>query len=347
MCSSDLNAHVRASFFPTRTVGAYTANAPDRLNTKLFNYAICRDGGTSESRFLVVIEPYRDRRAIVSIEPVRNTTTGTVVLKVRLDDGRTDILVFGEDAREQVEFEGGSATAEMAFLRRDKSGKPLHATMARGTSVVADGATLLATGSPTVEGRVASIDMSDGSFVMDVPGLRDATLAGAKTDGGAIAAGGIALGEASGAGGTARATAPVAVVWGEGYPTSATMELKAGATRPTLSRADGNRLRVHADGVVLQQFRADSIDETSNVVTSGIPLPLGYVHNKTTRMIHGRHIADPEGRPVGRVTRTIDLLKFEVTPDTKLAKGGVYYVMDVMPGHAVELPVSASWDAEK
>jgi hypothetical protein len=341
------NAHVRAGFFPTRAMDAYTANAPDRLNKKLFNYAVCRDGGTSESRFLVVIEPYRDRRAIASIEPVKNPTTGAVVLRVKLDDGRTDILVFGDDAREKVGFEGGSATAEMAFLRLDKSGRPLHATMARGTSVVAGGTTLLATGSPVVEGRVASIDMSDGSFVLEAPGLRGARLAGADPAGGAVSHDGVSLGTAKVAGGTATAIAPVAVVWGEGYPTSATMELKAGPTRPGLSVADGNRLRVHADGVILQQFRADAIDETSGIVTSGIPLPLGFVHNKSTRMIHGRHIADPQGRPVGRVARTIDLLKFEVTPDTRLAKGGVYYVMDVMPGHTVELPVSASWDAEQ
>ena len=342
----DDGAHLRASFFPAAPMLACTANAPDRLNEKLYNYVVCRDEGDNQSRFVVLLEPFRGRRAVSDVAVLKNGRTGAVVLKVELANGSTDHIVLGESADELVDFGAGSAAAEMAFLRVDKAGKPVHAAMMRGRVLESGDAELLNT-RPAAVTRVSAVDLADGTFVVDTAELRRSGLKGTDPADYRETCGGFALGSAGVAGGTARAFAPVVSTRGASCPTNTLMELRSCGSTPGMMLTQEGDLVVNAGGVALQQFRVDAFDADKRIVTSSIPLPLGFVNGRSTRALDGRAIADTDGKVVGRVASSPGLSQVEVAPGTTLENGRLYWVMDIVAGHDAEFPVAATWDADK
>ena len=345
----DDDAHLRAGFFPSAKMGAYAANAPDRLNNKVFNYVISRDEGDDRSRFLVVLEPYRKQRAIESIEVLRNEESGPVALKVHLRDGRTDLLLLGADADQKVQLTTGkhpiSAAAEMAFVRVSKAGKPLHAAMMRGSEITRNGDSLLAT-KPAVETTLKSVDLKNGSFVVDSAVFKDFEKGNSDSSTLPFGPEGILLAEKSDAEGTVKTFSPVAVISGEGQPTSTTLELKSTKVRPAVTRLPDGSLQINAGGVALQQFAVASVDEKTNTVVSSIPMPLNFVHSKSTRILDGRSIADDSGKIVGRIINNPGIKILTVTPDTKLEVGKLYWVMDFIGGHQIDFPIASVFEAK-
>lgn len=345
----DDDAHLRAGFFPSTKMAAYAANAPDRLNSKVFNYIISRDEGDDTSRFLVVLEPYRKQRAIEKIEVLRNDETGPVALKVHLRDGRTDLLLMGADAEEKVQLATGknpvSAAAEMALVRVSEQGKPLHAAMVRGSEIISDGDQLLAT-KPAVQSTLKSVNLKDGSFVVDSSIFKNSGKS--KDDNSSLQfdTDGIVLAKKSDARGTVKTFAPVAVISGEGQPTSTTLELKGTEARPAMKQLPDGSLQINAGGIALQQFAVAEWDAKTNTVASSIPMPLSYLHSKSTRILDGHSIADDSGKIVGRIVNSPDIKTLTTTPDTKLEVGKLYWVMDFIGGHQIDFPVASVFEAK-
>ena len=337
------DAHLRVGFFPSNEMGAYAANAPDLLGAHLYNFILARDEGSSESRFLTVIEPYRNERAVRRIEVLRNDKHGPVALKIELANGATDFLMLGEnDADEQVlkvgEKKKVSVAAEMAFLRLDSNGDPVHASMMRGRRLAVDGKELLKTPS-TRSAKVASVDLAGGTFKTEKTNLPKDALDLNPTN----EIHGWLLDKKHVYGGIAKTFAPIVVLSGEGYPVDVTMELDGSKAGGNIRMSEDGSVIMDAKSVALQQFRVDS--ESADGLTSlTIPLPLAYIHSKSTHALDGHHIADSEGKLVGRITETPHILAIRTTPETRLEKDKLYWVMDFVAGHRADFPLAATWD---
>ncbi|PKO18148.1 hypothetical protein CVU37_07465 [candidate division BRC1 bacterium HGW-BRC1-1] len=341
------DAHLRVGFFPTNEMGAYAANAPDLLGAHLYNFILARDEGSSESRFLTVIEPYRKQRTVRRIEVLRNDKRGPVALKIELTNGATDLLLLGENAgTEEVlkvsNKKSVSAAAEMAFVRFDSNGDPVHASMMRGRKLAVDGVELLKTPA-TPSTNVASVDLAKGTFKtgkVDLPGKVSKPDA---TDGELAGSPGWLLEKTHIQGGIAKTFCPEVVLSGEGYPVDVTMEIDGSESGGNITLSKDGTITVDAKSVALQQFRVDTVSD-DGLTSLTIPLPLAYVHSKSTHALDGHHIADSEGKLVGRITATPHILAIRTTPETLLEKDKLYWVMDFVEGHRVDFPLAATWD---
>jgi hypothetical protein len=109
------------------------------------------------SRFVSVIEPFKDQPLIESTRPIELKDGGAAAaIEAVRSDGGTDIVVYGDPGTEKALRDGRLATdAHVAVVRRDEAGKIIGRFFAGGSFLQTGGDRLVATG---FTGKVVSVD---------------------------------------------------------------------------------------------------------------------------------------------------------------------------------------------
>lgn len=313
------NAFLRATFLPAGAVTCYAANAPDLSGSHLLNYVICRDSGTSDSRFVVLLEPYRGAGSVREARLLAPGTRGDVVVEIALADGRTDYVAFAEPESKPVIFDavgGGTASSEgeFAFVRLGTDGKPEVAHMFRG-SRLSVGAKVLLSSVPAVRGTITATDEVRGRLVAEVD--RGAEVAAATR-------------------------ARFAVVSSPRYTHDTGIQI----SENDVVREGGNRLSLRTGRISLQKVRIAGRDD-DGVTTSSIPLPLTFIHDRPTSFLDGKALVTPDGKVAGRIARSLDIGSFATERGAAIREGDDLRVMDFVAGDSIELPIGASWRSRR
>lgn len=311
-------AHLRATFLPAGEQLACVANAPDLTGRHLFNWVVVRDSGTSISRFVVVLEPFRRERSVERVELVATRTTGPVVVKVTLKGGATDHVILNEPGAPAVEIDGPPALraeAEFALVRADAAGRPAEAYMMRGSALDAGGRSLIR-GWPSVRGGVAELT---GKGELDRVIVTHHSQEGLNH----------------------LAQAPMALFSSYEHPQTTTIQITHDREFRGLG---GGRSLLEVGPVALQQVRIDGVG-ADGLTSTSLPLPLAAVHEESTRFLHGKALIDAQGQVRGRIDRVLDFHRFLCRPGAQLKPGEILWVADMAPGDFVEFPLAYSWTA--
>lgn len=309
------NAHYRAHVLPTKPMLAIRANAPDLTGEHLHNFIVARDEKTTGSRFVVIHEPFRGAPVIRDARLLPTPVKGALVVRVALQDGRTDYITMANDSIGFVGYEtttsvSALAWAEFSFLRVDESGEqPVTAHLFRGERIELGDNTLVES-LPSFQGVVRSTDESDGSIVVEVSGNESTpTLESAR----------------------------FVTINSKSYTHNTGIQLYP----KDIMLGPNNLVRLKTGSAILQKFATDS--QKGTVATSSIPLPLTFVHERPTRFLDGKTLVSTDERMVARIVKLHDMKTIEMDKDVALQPGQQMFVYDFVPGDQVELPLSASW----
>jgi hypothetical protein len=310
-------AYLRATFLPIGKAKLFAANAPDISGKHLLNYVICRDDGSSRSRFVVLIEPYRTKPLISSARFLVNSP-GACAVCVKLANGDEHVLVMGDSAERPVKFNLSndtdiSVSAEFAFLRFDSksSGKPAEIEMMRGRECDVNGKVLLQ--SPDcITGKIRSVDEIDRSVVVEL---------------------------------NESVTTPVvdrmnfAVISSKDYTHSTSIQI-----RDNGKMIGGPRMiRLRTGSAVLQ--RADMSSMRDNVCSSSMPMPLGFAYDKSTHFLEGKALVNSHDVIVGRIKEMLGMKQFKIEDYDGKTEDHLLNVYDFVPGDEVDLPLWSRWPA--
>lgn len=307
---------VRATFLPTREMDVYAANAPDVSAKHLQNYLVCRDQGTSSSRFVAVIEPHRGKRSVRAVETVKTDNKDAVLLKLTLANGGIDYVLLGNSDARDISFRNGSTPVsirgEFAVVRTGADGKLHDAHLFRGERLSYGDVFLASPGA--LKARVKSVDFAKNDVHLEQAG---------KLPAGSSAPRFAVFSSPQYTHNTAMAIAP------DGYSIG----------------ADGSGM---LSGIYAPVQKVRTADRSADgATTSSVPLPLTNIHDVGTRFVDGKKLVDDNGRIVGAIREMINMKAFYPAEGSKLDKGATLEVTDIAPGDEVELPLAARWTPTK
>src|SRR5690606_14946651 len=104
-------------------------------NPKKLTYLLAhRAGENLNSTFVAVLEPYREKPFIRSVERLDDGTGEAIVLKVEKFDGTVDHILYNPEAEKSVRVNGITMNGSVAYLR-EEGNTVKNGVLVNGTSL--------------------------------------------------------------------------------------------------------------------------------------------------------------------------------------------------------------------
>jgi hypothetical protein len=175
--------HLRLTMVGEVDEAALAEGVPPQLpgNPERLTYLLAhRHGEQLESRFVAVLEPYRNSRFVESIHSVVLEADGVpvsgpdaVALKIVLNDGRVDYIINAIDANIRYRVDGKLEFSGFFGVYSERNGEPAYAYVHEGTFIGSGERPLIRTGQGAVRGIVLDFTRElqfDNRLIVQVEG---------------------------------------------------------------------------------------------------------------------------------------------------------------------------------
>lgn len=126
-------------------------------NPKTLNYMLMHRSGTDlNSTFISVLEPYRGKPFIKSVQRLENGDGEAIVIKVEKTDGRTDYLLYNPSSKNEVKLPNGLAMNGTIGFIEEKDNKANKGILINGSSLTYGKMKLRSGGA--IEGKIVQMD---------------------------------------------------------------------------------------------------------------------------------------------------------------------------------------------
>lgn len=126
-------------------------------NPKTLNYMLMHRSGTDlNSTFVSVLEPYRGKPFIKSVQRIDNSDEETIIIKVEKTDGRIDYLLYNPSSKNSVKLPNGMAMNGTIGYIEEKGHKANKGILINGSSLTYGKMQLRSGGA--IEGRIVQMD---------------------------------------------------------------------------------------------------------------------------------------------------------------------------------------------